>query len=73
MKGEFLLVHKLRHYRLAPPIYWALMSNGLQICISPSHDFRTMLVGIMEWSALDLTLGVASVVALMCLAYLVLV
>ena len=73
MKGEFLLVLKLRHYRLAPPIYWALMSNGLQICISASHDFRTTLLGTMEWSALDLTLGVASVVALMCLAYLVLV
>ena len=51
----------------------AQVSNGLQICISAGHDFRTTLLGIMEWSVLDLALGVAGVVALMCLAYLVLV
>jgi hypothetical protein len=57
VKGEFLLVHKLRHYRLAPPIYWALMSNGLQICISASHDFLTTLLFFMEVGPPGLTRG----------------
>ena len=52
-----------------------LMSNGSQICISASHDFRTTLLGMRSDEMYDtfaLAFGVVGVVALMCLAYLLL-
>jgi hypothetical protein len=53
----------------------ARVSKGSQICISASHDFRTKLLGRRSdemYDTLALAFGVAGVVALMCLAFLLL-